>query len=146
MTTPRVRTPAAVLAALVVLVAAAGCGSGEPESVDDAFPVFAEPQDDLDVLPGGFDAMDLTGYDLPSSRFVGSDGVTTFYLAKQVDPDGVARICLAALAPDGPSASCTTADTLTLTKTGFFVARLSEPPADDIEGWIAISDYVIVEK
>jgi hypothetical protein len=144
MTLPRYRIPGAIAAVLLVVTATAGCFSPEPETLDEAYPAFAEPQDELDPLPTDFDSLDLAGYDLDSSRYAGTDGTTKFYILTQTVDDGSESVCLAALSPNGPMVGCSPNGALKLTNPGVFEAQLVQPPAPDIVSWRAISDYVLV--
>ncbi len=117
-----------------MLLALAGCASS-------AYPDFDRPATDQDALPSDFDVLDTEGFDLGTARFAGNYDDVGYFLLRSKDGE----YCLAIAAGGKSMIGCGDGSgAMGIGASGIRSAQLVPAPARDGNGWIAISENVLV--
>lgn len=121
------------VAAGLVALSMTGCAAG-------GYSIFERPQTAHDRLPRAMvDSMDLSDFNLSTSRFSASHEGVDYYLVKP--SEGTMGPCIALVGEAGPSISC--AGSGLSVGTDPEVQLVPEPPVEG-RGWVAISDNLRV--
>jgi hypothetical protein len=117
-----------------LVLALAGCAS-------EGFSVLEGEQGEKDRLPASFDAVDLSGYDLASSRWSASYDGRDFFV---IVPESGTAPCLAVAGDGGPLVACGGSGHVETQMSDGTRVQFMPGPAIAGDGWTVISDNIRV--
>ena len=144
-TRSRTRAIGLTLLAIVCGSVLTGCLAPTPNAAS-GYPIFDRDQTTEDELPDYFDAIDLSQYDLSTTRYSGSLDDVDYFLLRTNDSNETYGFCLAIASADNPMVGCAGVGGGTLGGQGLDNAEFMPEPVTADDGWVTVSENVRVRE